>query len=589
MMPTSLTKQTNGSVKITTGTKSFYLNNLDNVNVSSGLLGTDPTICITYLGGGALNYFLKDISTINGVAAPTLIDDAVYLLATSVFNFGGGNGSGVAVVSSISVSPTDSPIATVNSFKPTVAGTYANFGGIVVTTADLASGDVQINRAIDGTFSKKIIAIDLAAYVQKGDYDAVSKIVVGGTFPMGVTDAISSYITSQGSSGTKLNNTNFVTVKGELKTISFYCVKIGNITFKQISIGSDAKVSNLLNIATYNAVALGVTTLVGGVDFATGIMIDVGQTIASYESSSLGKVGMKAKTGSTASLLSGNIALNTPTTPGAIGNMELGISYTLDVYSVNKKLTDTSAKLDQVKTAGDSNTTYVSSVIGGLKTIGITDTLDTYSLLASYSGTFANKKFFSNPGILKVIRLNVSKIGSITLKVFNSPVAVDTYILASSIVYNAIAIGIVTLIAGIDFPDNIKVQKGGLLAAYGSASDGFGKIGYKSKTSDGYVATGNPTGTVQFSANTTLEWGYTCDVLEYSLPERVSNIEANGTGGGSGQAYNQTLNTTDSVKFAGVEAEALKINGLPTTIDGAAVGGVWIDLVNGNVLKVRTV
>ncbi len=56
---------------------------------------------------------------------------------------------------------TDSPIASIDTYQFSQAGTATNFGGIVITTGDLAGGIVQIRRQITGSWIKVIIPIDL--------------------------------------------------------------------------------------------------------------------------------------------------------------------------------------------------------------------------------------------------------------------------------------------------------------------------------------------------------------------------------------------------------------------------------------------
>jgi hypothetical protein len=78
---------------------------------------------------------------------------------------------------SIGVNPTDSPSASINTYKPLVVGTYPNFGGLSASAAEFLTGDVQFIRSPAGTYTKKIVPNDLTIYVQKVNYN------FGGTFP----------------------------------------------------------------------------------------------------------------------------------------------------------------------------------------------------------------------------------------------------------------------------------------------------------------------------------------------------------------------------------------------------------------------
>jgi len=64
--------------------------------------------------------------------------------------------------------PTTIPDASITTYNLNSAGTYANLGGIVVSSGDLAAGIVQ-GRKTNGGWSKVIIPIDLTNYAVKSD------------------------------------------------------------------------------------------------------------------------------------------------------------------------------------------------------------------------------------------------------------------------------------------------------------------------------------------------------------------------------------------------------------------------------------
>lgn len=72
----------------------------------------------------------------------------------------------------MNVTPSDSPVTGVNIVYPTVAGTYANFGGIVVSSGDMSSGVVTL-RKVSGSWTKVITPVALAGYTLKTDFDPV--------------------------------------------------------------------------------------------------------------------------------------------------------------------------------------------------------------------------------------------------------------------------------------------------------------------------------------------------------------------------------------------------------------------------------
>lgn len=58
----------------------------------------------------------------------------------------------------LNVSPTDSPTKNIDSYVAMSAGTYTNFGGIVVTPTEYSSGIVYINRS-GNMWIKKVLAV----------------------------------------------------------------------------------------------------------------------------------------------------------------------------------------------------------------------------------------------------------------------------------------------------------------------------------------------------------------------------------------------------------------------------------------------
>ncbi|WP_432712588.1 hypothetical protein [Pedobacter sp.] len=69
----------------------------------------------------------------------------------------------------IGATPDDAPVANINVYKAITTGTYALFGGLTVSAADIAAGDVQLIKGVTGTWSKKIIPNDLLPYKKKED------------------------------------------------------------------------------------------------------------------------------------------------------------------------------------------------------------------------------------------------------------------------------------------------------------------------------------------------------------------------------------------------------------------------------------
>lgn len=90
----TIDKQANGSVKIVRNSQIVYLNNLDNVTVTTeGSTDGNPIVIIAYEGGQQV-FSIAEITSINGSPKPATVADTVELLALEVFKFGGGSGIG---------------------------------------------------------------------------------------------------------------------------------------------------------------------------------------------------------------------------------------------------------------------------------------------------------------------------------------------------------------------------------------------------------------------------------------------------------------------------------------------------------------
>lgn len=151
-MAITLTKLTNGAIQVVDGTIMYTLNNLQNVKIIKTTVNAAPAIKITWSGGGELKFLPSDIGLINGAAAPAALDDIRTLLATAVFNFGGGNGSGVTTASvSAQISAAITALALDATYKrrdklieiaialdfPSIPANSAS-AGLVITNTDTA-------------------------------------------------------------------------------------------------------------------------------------------------------------------------------------------------------------------------------------------------------------------------------------------------------------------------------------------------------------------------------------------------------------------------------------------------------------------
>lgn len=107
-----LEKRPNGSVRITKSGRKSYLNALTDVKIYAIHEDTYPEIVVESRST-TTNFLVSDIESINGVNTPTNLNDVIDLLG-ELFKFGGGNGTGVAVVDITTPIITSNPPAVVN-------------------------------------------------------------------------------------------------------------------------------------------------------------------------------------------------------------------------------------------------------------------------------------------------------------------------------------------------------------------------------------------------------------------------------------------------------------------------------------------
>lgn len=149
---------------ISGGTNITVIGHTDNAGVS--------TISVSINSKDRIRLPFLEIQTINGLARPQTLADTLVLLSTAVFNFGGGNGQGVTTV--LGAYPADSPVAGISVYKAAASGTFVNFGGLVVSSAEFASGDVSLVQAISGSWSKVIVPLSLAGYARTTDLEGLN-------------------------------------------------------------------------------------------------------------------------------------------------------------------------------------------------------------------------------------------------------------------------------------------------------------------------------------------------------------------------------------------------------------------------------
>lgn len=164
------------------------------------------------------------------------------------------------------------------------------------------------------------------------------------------------------------------------------------------------------------------------------------------------------------------------------------------------------------------------AVFGITEQIGAQGTLSTYtSSQVDTAHTFGNVAPFLTPGIIKKVVFNCTKIGPIPFFVNDKTANANEYTQSGAFGYEATSLGVKTLVAGIDFPDGIRVKEEGGLFWYNSASTG--KIGYKLDAPKSfYRKLGYMTSPSTFSVISGLEFGIYVEVFVEDLRTEVSEI-----------------------------------------------------------------
>lgn len=247
-------------------------------------------------------------------------------------------------------SPSTTITGDVQIYVLSTAGTYANLGGIVVSSGDLTAGQVQA-RKIDGVWTKYIAPpAGLDAYATNAKVDPIVSIIDGGEYSTGVSN--SSFVGVLSSAGTRSNN-EFFSVGGKMSQIDCFTTKLGAIRFKLFKpteVDGEYEQYWEQSLTTI----LGANTFIAGTDF-TEQQVYQGGFMAFYVntasgSGATGKIGFISES-------PGGFVISTSNTPNGtitdlstttVGHFALKISYVVNA------ITDRLDALEQT-TAGGAN------------------------------------------------------------------------------------------------------------------------------------------------------------------------------------------------------------------------------------------
>jgi hypothetical protein len=391
-----------------------------------------------------------------------------------------------------------------------------------------------------------VVSVDLSSYSLKAPVDALALTVNGGDLVVSTpTDALSTYTTNYTSTSTTFFNNKPFIRGGALKQIKIWCTTAGNVS---VRIGHKTGSSvTVYNTAITLVCALGLNTFNVGTDFAA-LNVTAGDVGGGYMSTA-GKIGNKVLASGAFAFVGSLSSANSPQTVTS-SNTEWGIEFTV----TDPGLTPQVSILNTI--VGDGTTL--------IKTPDLT-------LIADSTANIFSTGIIVDPGLISSSG-GASATAGWKYARFLFTAASHTIIYISGIA------------ARPSLPTAIYWR-------FIDASSGL--LTFGSFTSNTAFSVPVPATAVEFDIDIQAPGDssavYANAVVSWSgLVQKIKGNALVGSSAGGG-SFDQSLNTTNSVTFAGVTTAALSVLGLPTTSAGAAIGGMWIDTANGNVLKVRTV
>lgn len=360
--------------------------------------------------------------------------------------------------------------AALSQFYHGLPGTYTHFLGsdgnpvVIPTTYDtlpVAYGILSFN----GTYWN-VLPVNKNSDIDATDFANVKNQVSLSTVVKGTTGSLTTYTSASTTLSTKSLGLPF-DFDGTIDQITFYCARIGLITFKiatPLGGGNHQVIYEFIYLAT----TVGTITLIAGVDYNQYFVKKGDGLFWLSGDASLGTIGYKTGTGSAALSGTGNI-----TTTGAFTSTPtilFGVNFTISSNVLNKRI-------DQVNTKFVNYPPLTNEVVTGAFDVS------TETIAPSSTSTRALGIPFPTDGILKTITFNAPVAGGITKFKILSKNSDGTYNVDNEFSVTSSVIGPRTIIAGIDFP-YFKIKINGLLGFVVSSTGG---VGYKNATKNSYL------------------------------------------------------------------------------------------------------
>lgn len=518
-----------------------YVNQGDGINAANIIAETDRAIAVENTKANAVDIFTPIAITFAELSTSTTYTNLLFANQWVHIDYQNPttplsvraqfNSSGILTL----------PFTAVSGFAATLFGVSGALGNYLPKTS-------VINNLTTGG-----VAVPLSAEQGKvlGDQLFTRSIVEGKT------TSLETY--------TLLSVNNFrgfpsVLSDGELASLNFNCVRIGDIRFSILSKNLDGTYK-LEDFFICTLSSLGITTLISGTHFPTGIIVRKDYVIGFNGSAISGYVGYKPTSENTFNF--SGIPSGDSITLGVSTTVSFGVNFTISTGIIEKRITRTETDIDLAFVEIDAVEALANIGVGAdLKIDDVSEIVHSTNYIDK--SLIVLDSYYNNAnGVINasVGRGRTAKIDVVAGEEWTVNGGKSDYCFVVYWKFDGSFLSSSNITSGIDTTFTIPVNA--VKAA----------LNFANANADTYVDT------LQLNKGT--------EVLPYEefYIRRQIKEEAIPSSGGGGLAYDQSLNTFDSVEFASLRIGGVELD-LPTSPVGLSAGRAWVDIANGNVIKV---
>lgn len=170
------------------------------------------------------------------------------------------------------------------------------------------------------------------------------------------------------------------------------------------------------------------------------------------------------------------------------------VSYLGKIWTCNAATTaadipgTSSLWIEELYTYGNKAADLDRQLNGGNFSFGAQDDLSTYSVVVAnntnYSRAYYGDAGLTADGYLAKIEFNVVRTGPIPIRIMEPTGVANEFVAKYYMTFNNLPLGPATLVAGIDFADNLKIVRGSIILTLTYITSTWGCIGLKAKASN---------------------------------------------------------------------------------------------------------